>query len=257
MDRADLLKKVERFKELLIQRSENGYPDSAEYAKLRQEIVSHREIEHLLPQMVKLYRTPAEFWSYIKSKFGRWHERREHLQQEFHPLLTALETGELEPNLQPAEEALRKLNSDDVEFLMTKALRRTRSDPDGAVTAAKSLIESTCKLILDDMQKAYGSNPKLPDLFKAISKELKLHPDEHPNDSLKQILRSCASIVQGFAEIRNSIGDAHGQGRNPMKAAPRHARLVVGAAGFMSAFLVETYEHKKAQDARKGSQLNQ
>jgi hypothetical protein len=237
------LQKVERIKLLLTQRAEGGQPNGYEYSTLRSELVCLPELEGKLPEMVIMYRTINEFWTYIKPLYGSYHERREHIREQFHDLLTELETRKTNPTQKPTEETLKRLNSEEVQKLFTIAMNRTEKDANGAVTAAKSLLESTCKLLLDDMKEAYTATEDIPSLFKKISTKLNLHPTQHPNDSLKKILSGCASIVQGIAETRNKISDAHGQGRNPMNAAPRHAKLAVGMAGAMSAFLVETYKH--------------
>ena len=237
------LQKVERIKLLLTQRSEGGHPDNYEYSTLRAELVSLPELEGKLPEIVVMYRSISEFWTYIKPLYGSYHERREHIREEFHELLTELELGKTNPTQRPTEETLKHLNSEEVQKLFTIAMNRTEKDANSAVTAAKSLLESTCKLLLDDMNIEYNPTEDIPSLFKKISTKLNLHPTQHPNDSLRKILSGCSSIVQGIAETRNKISDAHGQGRNPMNAAPRHAKLTVGTAGAMSSFLVETYKH--------------
>lgn len=228
---------------LLTQRAENGNPDQSEYIKLRSELVTMPELHGKMPEIMILHRTIPEFWTYIKALYPTWAERREHIKQQFHELLMELETGITNPALRPAAERLEHLDSKEVQKLFAIAMNRTEKDANGAVTAAKSLLESTCKVLLDDMKVVYTAKEDIPSLFKKISTKLNLHPTQHPNDSLKQILSGCVSIVQGIAETRNKISDAHGQGRNPMNAAPRHARLAVSMAGAMSAFLVETYQN--------------
>jgi len=42
--------------------------------------------------------------------------------------------------------------------------------------------------------------------------------------------------------LRNSVGDAHGQGVINIKPKPRHAELAVNLAGSMSHFLLSSYE---------------
>lgn len=240
------LQKVERIKSFLIQRARGEYPDEHEYATLRTELIHLPELEGKLPEMVMIYRSLSEFWIFIKHRIqgcGSYAEREEYIRKKFHKLLTEIELGKINPTQKPTEETLKHLNSKEVQKLFTIAMNRTEKDANGAVTAAKSLLESTCKLLLDDMKEEYNSSEDIPSLFKKISKKLNLHPTQHPNDSLKKILSGCSSIVQGIAETRNKISDAHGQGRKPMNAAPRHAKLTVSTAGAMSAFLVETYIH--------------
>ena len=49
--------------------------------------------------------------------------------------------------------------------------------------------------------------------------------------------------------IRNIAGDAHGQGRRPVKPTPRHADLAVNLAGSMAALLVATWLEQGAGGA--------
>ena len=53
------------------------------------------------------------------------------------------------------------------------------------------------------------------------------------------------SVVDGLANLRNRLGDAHGQGKRPGKPAPRHAELAVNMAGSMASFLLATFGAKK------------
>ncbi|MCH7550913.1 MAG: abortive infection family protein, partial [Proteobacteria bacterium] len=64
----------------------------------------------------------------------------------------------------------------------------------------------------------------------------------------KAILGACQTVVQNLGTLRNKIGDAHAQGRRPIKPKARHAELAVNLAGTMAAFLVSTWhEHKSGE----------
>jgi hypothetical protein len=43
----------------------------------------------------------------------------------------------------------------------------------------------------------------------------------------KAILGNCQAVVNNLGAIRNRVGDAHGQGRRPVKPKARHAELAV------------------------------
>jgi Abortive infection C-terminus len=122
-----------------------------------------------------------------------------------------------------------------------KALGRRNDDPEGAITAARTLIETVCKHILDDAGIPYGSTDDLPNLWHRTAKVLNLAPSQHQDELFKAILGNCQTIVDRLAAIRNIAGDAHGQGRRPVKPTPRHAKLAVNLAGSMAAFLVATW----------------
>jgi hypothetical protein len=64
----------------------------------------------------------------------------------------------------------------------------------------------------------------------------------------KELRRFFASRgdTNNLAAIRNRVGDAHGQGRRPVKPKSRHAELAVNLAGTMASFLVSTWMDRKA-----------
>ena len=55
--------------------------------------------------------------------------------------------------------------SDHVHAVWNKALERRGSDAEGAITAARTLFESVCKLILDEEAASYDSKADLPALY--------------------------------------------------------------------------------------------
>jgi hypothetical protein len=141
---------------------------------------------------------------------------------------------------------LRSFNEDGVHSVWSKALERRHTDPDGAITSARTLLETVCKHILDDMQVAYNDkNPEMSELYRAVSKELNLSGDQHTEPVFKQILGGCSSVVNGLGILRNRLGDSHGKNKLAVKPAPRHAELAVNLAGSMSLFLISTWLHKK------------
>src|ERR1019366_2014225 len=109
-----------------------------------------------------------------------------------------------------------------IQEVWRKALDRIHQDPDGAITTARSLLESVCKRILDELGVPYSDKEDLPKLYGLTSKELNLAPSQHTEEAFKKILGGVHSVVDGLANLRNRLGDAHGQGKRPVKPAPRH-----------------------------------
>ena len=141
------------------------------------------------------------------------------------------------------EGATIALNAESVVAAWTKAMSRRTSDPDGAITAARSLLESVCKTILEDRGIAYNDRKDdLPKLYSRVSKALKLAPSDHTEEQFKAILGGCTTVVNGLGAIRNRASDAHGQGRKSYRPAERHAALAVNLAGSMALFLMETHK---------------
>src|ERR1700761_5972489 len=100
------------------------------------------------------------------------------------------------------------------------------------------LLETVCKHILDEGQIAYSDSEDFPKLWALTAETLNLAPHQHQEPVFKAILGNCQSVVNYLGSIRNKIGDAHGQGRRPVKPKARHAELAVNLAGTMAAFLI-------------------
>lgn len=122
--------------------------------------------------------------------------------------------------------------------------------PHISIGLSKELIETCCKSIFDERNKEYDKNWDLGKLMKETAKLLKLTPTDIPNEtkaasSIKQILGSLSSVVQGIAEVRNEYGSGHGKDGKFKGLQPRHAKLAVGAASTLAVYLLETHEIKK------------
>ncbi len=121
--------------------------------------------------------------------------------------------------------------------------------PHVSIGLSKELIETCCKSIFDKKKQQYDKNWDVVKLMKETTKLLKLTPTNMPNEtkaasSIKQILRSLSSIVQGVAELRNEYGSGHGKDGKFNGLQPRHAKLAVGAASTLAIYLLETHELK-------------
>ena len=151
------------------------------------------------------------------------------------------------PSDETVTQVLASFDQAGVHAALQKALERRATDPEGAITAARTLLETVCKHILDDIEQPYDDAADLPKLWALCAEKLNLLPGQHAEKAFKAILGNCQSIVGNLATIRNRVSDAHGQGRRPVKPKPRHAELAVNLAGAMAAFLVATWQDRKAQ----------
>ena len=242
----DDLSTVERLKLVLIARATNGDCDPVEYKSLRSAVVQNPKFENFLPHFIRTFRTPDEFWAFIQPKFKSYAERRSFLADAFSPLLDYLESAAHSPVKSHVENSLVQLRAETVSALWTKALARCENDPDGAITAARSLAESVCKLILEDLKLDYPTDGDLPKLYGMTANALNLGPSQHSEGVFKRILGGCHTVVENLGALRNHLGDAHGKGRKAPKPLPRHARLAVNLAGAASVFLVETWQARNS-----------
>lgn len=231
---------------LLISRATGGSPDEFEYQAVRKALLENRDVADIIPAFVRTCRDLSQFWAFIKRENGQYEGRRQIIWTAFSPLLERLEGKATKPSDGAISEGLRSFDSDGVHAVWTKALERRETDPDGAITSARSLLESVCKHVLDGTGIAYSKNgADLPELYKLVSKELNLAPNLHSEEVFKQILGGVTSVVHGLGAMRNRLGDAHGQGKAPVRPAPRHAQLAVNLAGSTALFIVETWEARK------------
>ncbi len=236
---------VESLKVLLVSRATGGVGDERDYKRLRSELLAVPRIEKLLPQCVRVCRDLSEFWSFIKLKFEKYEQRREYLRTEFDPLLTMLETEFRTPSDGAISTTVQAVSSTFIQDAWQKALERRSADPEGAITSARTLLESVCKHILDTVGEKYEDSADLPKLYTLTSKQLNLSPSQHTEQLFKQILGGCQTVVEGLGALRNRHSDAHGKGATGSKPLPRHAELAVNLAGTMAMFLLQTWESKK------------
>ncbi|WP_375268522.1 abortive infection family protein, partial [Phenylobacterium sp.] len=127
------------------------------------------------------------------------------------------------------------------------AMSRRASDPRGAITLARTLLEDVCKWILTEAGEDFKDADDLPALYRKLAKLLKLAPDDHTEQIFKQLLGSCQQIVELLASLRNKLGDAHSSGPKRAKPLPRHAELAVNLSGTMATFLVSTWRARQME----------
>lgn len=243
---SDLIEKVMLLQNILIARAtgKQDLGDNEEFLKLRKDIIGDNKINNYLPIMIKTSRSLDQFWGEIKKKFDNYADRRTYIYSEFNQLLEFLENYNTSPSDQIVINTIEKLSSDYIHQIWHKALERRSSDPDGAITLARTLLESTCKYILDDMRIDYGNTPDINHLYRLVSNELNLAPSQHTEKVFKQILGGCNSVVEGLGALRNKVGDAHGQGKKNFRPSARHAELAVNLAGTMAVFLFSSWNIK-------------
>lgn len=145
--------------------------------------------------------------------------------------------------------ALERFEPEQIHARWTAALDRRSTDPAGAITLARTLLEDVCRWLLEEAGGKAADNDDLPALYRKLAKELKLAPDDHSEQVFKQILGSCQQIVEQLGALRNKLGDAHGGGPRRARPAARHAELAVNLAGSMATFLVATWAARQANGA--------
>ena len=232
---------AEALQNLLVARATGTEESEADFTKLRLII----EKIPKSPDYLKTCRTLTQFWQFIKGTFPTYAERREYIWSSFRPLLESLDDTLIYPSDTAVTNALLFTGSESIKSAWSKALDRRFNDPEGAITSARTLLEATCKHILDKNNVAYGDAPDLNKLYNLTSEQLGIAPSQHTEQIFKQILGGCTSVVQGLGALRNKVSDAHGQGVNKIKPDTRHAELAVNLAGALAMFLTSTWDNKR------------
>jgi hypothetical protein len=242
----ELYEQVVSLQNLLIAQATGHAEHGGNYTVLRQVVLSQTSLESLVPSFLRTCRTLGQFWEFIKGEYGTYAERRKFIWAAFHPLLEVLERGGPSPSDSAVSKAIETFDSAPIQSAWSKALDRRSTDPEGAITAARTLLESVCKHILDEARIEYGDGPDLTKLYRLTAEHLKLAPSQHTEQVFKQILGGCTAVVEGLGALRNRLSDSHGKGKVGAKPAARHAELAVNLAGSLAMFLLTTYSARSA-----------
>jgi hypothetical protein len=243
----DLFKQAELLKNTLISYATKDVLETGDYAQLRKTFLKNPTTAKLVPEYIKKCRDLSEFWSYIQPSFPKYQERRTHIRESLSELLDYLEQHDFMPSEQLISTTLAKFDPTHIREYWEKTIERRENDPEGAITSARSLIETVCKHILDELSVTYSDKIDLPELYKLTAKQLNLAPENHQEEIFKQILGGCASVVSGMGALRNKISDAHGKNKQYVKPSSRHASLVINLSGSMALFLIETHLAKASK----------
>jgi hypothetical protein len=124
------------------------------------------------------------------------------------------------------------------------------ADPAAAIGSSKELVESVCKLILDDYGISYAKEDSLLDLYKKVADAMALSRESVPesakgSEAARRVLQNLATTVQSMAELRNELGLGHGKTKTSA-VEERHGRLAFNAAQTVAEFLLDTWHARKA-----------
>ena len=246
MDPKELIIKVETLQNILISKATGGGASDLDYKAIREELLAEEAMKPLIPSFVQSCRDLGQFWAYVK-KFSTYAERRTFIWDRFKSLLDRLETGSISPVDAAVSGAFERWDAEYVREVWQRVLDRREQDPEGAITSARTLLETLFKHILDDSGIPYTDDFDLPKLYRLTAEQLNLAPSQYTEKVFKQILGGCQAVVEGLGALRNKLGDAHGKGKQTVRPAPRHAELAVNLSGAVAVFVLRTWEQRKAE----------
>lgn len=235
---------TETMKNTCIEMATGGEFNYDKYENDRNKVLAYPELIGLLPDWLVRHRYGSQYWGFISSKFSKYQERHIFLRSEFDTVLEQLEIGSNRPFVFKLELNLKGLNSEIINSNWRKIIQRSQSDPEGAITASRTMLESVMKYILDSEKILYKNTDDFNVLYGKTRKALNLDPTNHNIQTFKQILSGITAVVQGVGSLRNDYGDAHGKGVQNYIPEQRHAELVVNLTGSLCTFIIDTYRTK-------------
>lgn len=130
------------------------------------------------------------------------------------------------------------------------------TDPENSIGASKEFIETICKTILFENDVINTEKMDFNTLTKETRKILHILPGDVDNnkkglDSIKKVLQSASTMLDGLGEIRNLYGTGHGKVASARGLEPRHARLAVGIASTLGRFFFDCHERQKETASTK------
>lgn len=117
-----------------------------------------------------------------------------------------------------------------------EASRRISIDPPGAITAARTMVETVLKSIIHERGEEPDNSGDLGRLIRQTEKVLEFSPSEHQGEH--QIISGFASVMNGLACLSNNAGDRHGTVGGVGIDDPIIAELCVYACGTIGIFFI-------------------
>ena len=117
---------------------------------------------------------------------------------------THLEDANRTPGDVVTFDTLELLDVEHICSLWAKAVARRESDPDGAITLARTLLEAVTKHILDDLSIDYTITTTMKSCrnYTARLRALTLAPSQHSEEPIKAILGGIMNLVNGIGTLR-------------------------------------------------------
>lgn len=259
-DAQNLINTIDELKALLVDAATNQLDmNNSKFSSLKSKLLSITRLQELLPPFLKYQATLQGFRSMSQQqkdhrKHSSYAVRRDWIDSSFSDALEFLYEELNNPESIPQIEVPASITSDQVIQTWQKAMSRIQTDPDGAITSARSLLETVCKHILNKSETPYDrKQPELTQMYFAVIKIMNLAPDQQSEKDMQRVLQGCLSVVHGIGALRNRIGDAHGKDDSAGQVEAHHAFLGVSIACTVASFLIVSWEKHSEQQQNESS----
>lgn len=145
------------------------------------------------------------------------------------------------------ESIIRERNLTALQAEFDRAIAQVESDPPAAITAACAIIESLCKVYIEQMRLTMPQDQSIRPVWRTVQQHLGLGPQSVVRNDMRQILSGLASIVEGVGSLRTHAGSAHGRGEAGVQINASHAQLAIHAASSLVHFVLEIWPRRAPQ----------
>ena len=143
------------------------------------------------------------------------------------------------------EQLIKDLDVEAINLEFDRAINTVDSNPREAVSAASNILESICKVYIEQQQLTMPAKQDLKNLFTPVRKDLNIDPSVITDQDLIRIISGIISIVDGIASLRTHASSAHGAGSKMYNLQPRHARLAIHSSHTIALFILESWKINK------------
>ena len=137
--------------------------------------------------------------------------------------------------------------------LWEEAVDRVDADPNGALIAARRLLEATCRQVLDRTSHEISPSADLATLYNHASQALSVASSQQTQQTYKALFGAIYTIVQSVGELDNASGDAQGKPSHAYVSSISEAELAVNLTGTVCIFLLSALESYLTLNERIGS----
>ena len=111
------------------------------------------------------------------------------------------------------EEFIRDKDISSIEAEFNRALTNVETNPREAVSAASNILESLCKVYIDEEGLEQPAKQDLKPVWSIVRKHLGFDPSNIEDQDLQIILSGMLSVVEGIGALRTHASSAHGAGK--------------------------------------------
>lgn len=180
-----------------------------------------------------------KYWNYIEKI------KKNLAENSFSYMNGKIHTSNLNSSTKTLEKLIKNLDIVAINQEFDRAIANVESSPREAVSAASNLLESICKIYIEQNNLKKPNKQDLKSLFTAVRKDLNITADTIEDEDILKIISGILSTVDGIASLRTHASSAHGAGSKMYKLQPRHARLAIHSSHTIALFLLESWSSKK------------